>query len=542
LQNTNQSHSISDAEIDLNIYNLAIQYVNKNKINSLMILLSINERIFYDSSSVKTGYLHPIFYAIDHEKKEIIKSMITKDREILNKKNRQGLFPFFYAIWLDKKNVVKAMIEAIPEVLSQRNKFNYTSIFYAIDLGKKKAIKAMIEANPEVLKQQDKYGSSPFFYAIKFNKPEIEQEIVSSDCFSCFRMKEQPETTLNIIARAEIGRDLTDIEKENLKEFASNFSLLKNLYYKKAQDLKDRLDVKKILAPSIPEVTSGQSDLYRDFTEIYQEITTNNNPEITHIKDGKVNSMHVYDSRLTDHISYFIFHVNDENELTAISYCDGNRIDDVRKIEGSENHINGVTTYQLQTPQAFSKNFAEELAKNISKKSADDFDRKIANNTAFPEGLIDYSKTTFSIPTKKQLRGNCALKSPNILARFLLEQKSGEKIFDFDVDEKKTIGRGVEVYKEFKQKMAEKVIQKVIVAGEKIDKNIYDKLEVSGVFQDVVESISRKKEGGAGMPISETLLQKVKETFDLRQGQSVSTASADLVFVHGIGEIQRVSR
>jgi len=393
----------------------------------------------------------------------------------------------------------------------------------------------MIEANPEVLKQQDKHGSSPFFYAIKFNKPEIEQEIVSSDCFSCFRMNEQPQTTLNIIARAEIGRDLTDIEEENLKEFAINFSLLKNLYYKKAQDLKDRLDVKKILAPSIPDFTSGQSDLYRDFTEIYQEITTNNNPEITHIKDGKVNSMHVYDSRLTDHISYFIFHVNDENKLTAISYCDGNRIDDTRKIEGSENHINGVTTYQLKTPQAFSKNFAEELVKNISNKSADDFDKKIANNTAFPEGLIDYSKTTFSIPTKKQLRGNCTLKSPNILARFLLEQKSGEKIFDFDVDEKKTIGRGIEVYKEFKQKMAEKVTQKVIDAGEKIDKNIYDKLRVSSIFQDIVENIARKGEN-LGTQISDILLQKVKETFGLGRGQSVSTASADLVFV---GEVQQ---
>jgi len=506
LQNINQSHSISDAEIDLNIYNLAIQYVNKNDIDSLLILLSSNERIFYDSSSCETGYLHPIFYAIDNEKKEIIKSMITKDRGILDKENRQGLSPFFYAIRLDKKNVVKAMIEA----------------------------------NPEVLKQQDKHGSSPFFYAIKFNKSEIEQEIVSSGCFSCFRIGRQPDTTLNIIARAEIGRDLTDIEKENLKDFASNFSLLKNLYYKKAQDLKDRLDVKKILAPSIPDFTSGQSDLYRDFTEIYQEITKNNNPEITHIKDGKLNSMHVYDSRLTDHISYFIFHVNDENILTAISYCDGNRIDDTRKIEGSENHINGVTTYQLKIPQAFYKNFVEELVKNISNKSADDFDKKIANNTAFPEGLIDYSKTTFSIPTKKQLRGNCTLKSPNILARFLLEQKSGEKIFDFDVDvdEKKTIGRGIEVYKEFKQKMAEKVTQKVIDAGEKIDKNIYDKLRVSSIFQDIVENISRKREN-LGTQFSDILLQKVKETFGLGRWQSVSTASADLVFVHGSGEIQR---
>lgn len=533
MQNTDQP--LSSEAIDLNIYNLAIKYVKKNDINSLMPLLFANEGIFDVSPSNKAGYLHPIFYAIDIEKNEIIKAMIELDHEILTIKNQHGLVPFFYAIYSDKKNVVKAMIEAIPEVLSQQNKFNYTSIFYAIDLDKKKAIKAMIEANPEVLKQQDKHGSSPFFYAIKFNKPEIEQEIVSSDCFSCFRMNEQPQTTLNIIARAEIGRDLTDIEEENLKEFAINFSLLKNLYYKKAQDLKDRLDVKKILAPSIPDFTSGQSDLYRDFTEIYQEITTNNNPEITHIKDGKVNSMHVYDSRLTDHISYFIFHVNDENKLTAISYCDGNRIDDTRKIEGSENHINEVTTYQLKTPQAFSKNFAEELVKNISNKSADDFDKKIANNTAFPEGLIDYSKTTFSIPTKKQLRGNCTLKSPNILARFLLEQKSGEKIFDFDVDEKKTIGRGIEVYKEFKQKMAEKVTQKVIDAGEKIDKNIYDKLRVSSIFQDIVENISRKGEN-LGTQISDILLQKIKETFGLGRGQSVSTASADLVFV---GEVQQ---
>lgn len=542
MQNTNQSNSILDEEVDSNIYNLAIKYVNKNDIDSLMPLLYANGRIFYDSSSVKNGYLHPIFYAIDNEKIEIIKSMIRIDREILNKKNRDDLTPIFYAIKLDKKNVIKAMIEGNPEVLSQRDEFKNPPIFYAIKLNKKNAIKAMIEANPEVLEQQNKHGSSPFFSAIKFNKPKIEQEIASYGCFSCFRREgDRPNMALNIIARAEIGRDLTDIEKENLKEFAINFSLLKNFYYEKAQALKDRGDVKKILASSIPEVTSEQSELYQDFTEIYQEITTNNNPEITYIKDGKVNSMHVYDSHLTDHISYFIFHVNDENKLTAISYCDGNRIDDVRKIEGSENHINGITTYQLQTPRTFYKNFAGEFVKNISKKSADDFDKKILNNKAFPVGLIDYSKTTFSIPTKKQLRGNCTLKSPNILARSLLEQKSGEKIFDFDVDDKKTIGKGTEVYKEFKQKMAEKVTQKVIDAGKKIDKNIYDKLRVSSVFQDIFENISRKKES-AGTQISEALLQKVKETFGLGRGQSVSAASADLVFVHRSEEMQQDSR
>jgi ankyrin repeat protein len=495
-----------------------------------------NERIFGHPSSNDTRFLHPIFYAIDHEKIDIIKSMIAKDHEILTIKNQAGLVPFFYAIYSDKKNVVKAMIEAIPEVLNQQNNFNYTSIFYAIDLDKKNAIKAMIEANPEVLGQQDKHGSSPFFSAIKFNKPKIEQEIVSSDCFSCFRIGRQPDTALNMIARAEIGRDLTDIERENLKEFAINFSLLKNFYYEKAQALKDRGDVKKILASSIPEVTSEQTDLYQDFTKIYQEITTNNIPKITHIKDGKLNSMHVFTSLFNDHISYFVFHVDDENKLTAISYCDGNRIDDLRKIEGSENHINGITTYQLQTPQPFSAKFVKDLLRPTYQKSADDFDKKIANNKAFPEGLIDYSKTTFSIPTKKQLRGNCTLKSPNILARFLLEQKSGEKIFDFDVDEKKTIGRGVEVYKEFKQKMAEKVTQKVIDAGAKIDKNIYDKLRVSSIFRDIVESISKKEET-TGTQISEKLLQKIKETFGLGRGQSVSTASADLVFVHGSREI-----
>lgn len=496
-----------------------------------------NERIFGHLSPKDTRFLHPIFYAIDHEKIDIIKSMITKDRGILDKENRQGLSPFFYAIRLDKKNVVKAMIEAIPAVLSQQNKFNYTSIFYAIDLDKKKAIKAMIEANSEVLKQLDKYGSSPFFYAIKFNKSEIEQEIVSSGCFSCLRIGRQQDTTLNIIARAEIGRDLTDIEKENLKEFGANFSLLKNLYFKKAQGLKDLGNIKKILASSMPEVTSEQSELYQDFTEIYQEITTKNAPKITYTKDGKLNSMHVFNSGLDDHISYFIFHVDDENKLTAISYCDGNRIDDLRKIEGSENHINGVTTYQLQTPRPFSKE-VKNLFLSRDWNSTDDFDKKISNNEIFIEGLIDYSKTTFSIPTKKQLRSNCTLKSPNILARFLLEQKSGEKIFDFDVDEKKTIGRGVEVYKEFKQKMAEKVTQKVIDAGEKIDKNIYDKLGVSSIFHDIVGNISKKEET-AGTQISKTLLQKVKETFGLNRGQSVSTASADLVFVHGSGEIQR---
>jgi hypothetical protein len=83
--------------------------------------------------------------------------------------------------------------------------------------------------------------------------------------------------------------------------------------------------------------------------------------------------------------------------------------------------------------------------------------------------------------------------------------------------------------------MAEKVTQKVIDAGEKIDKNIYDKLRVSNIFHDIVGSISKKDET-TGTQISGTLLQKVKETFGLDHWQSVSTASADLVFV---GEVQQ---
>ena len=86
--------------------------------------------------------------------------------------------------------------------------------------------------------------------------------------------------------------------------------------------------------------------------------------------------------------------------------------------------------------------------------------------------------------------------------------------------------------------MAEKVTQKVIDAGEKIDKNIYDKLRVSSIFHDIVGSISKKEET-TGTQISKTLLQKVKETFGLGRGQSVSTASADLVFTE---EMQKGSR
>ena len=129
----------------------------------------------------------------------------------------------------------------------------------------------------------------------------------------------------------------------------------------------------------------------------------------------------------------FIFHVDNEDgsesegKLKSISYCDGNQTYNMEKdLRFNDKYIYGVTTYELTNPIDFSEKIAINLVDKNAKDKNSSPDQEISG--------IDYSKITYSIPIKEQERGNCALKSFNVLLRFILEQEKGERLFDFDTE------------------------------------------------------------------------------------------------------------
>ncbi len=91
---------------------------------------------------------------------------------------------------------------------------------------------------------------------------------------------------------------------------------------------------------------------------------------------------------------------------------------------------------------------------------------------------IKFSKITHSIPTKMQSRGNCSLKSSNILARFLLTHQEGEELFTFDTISRAQGGEGYRPYKNLRQKMVDKAIDNLSKITKKLPKEFTTKLKI----------------------------------------------------------------
>ena len=220
--------------------------------------------------------------------------------------------------------------------------------------------------------------------------------------------------------------------------------------------------------------------------------------------------MYIFQSNLDDHSSFFIFHVNKANELTSISYCDGNLFDKKQKIKDSATHINGVTTFKLTTPieysyEKFVKNFIE---KNTQNQKIEDFYKKYSEKTIAIEGAeIDYEKTTHSIPTRAQKRGNCAIKSTSLVARFILGAIDTTMKFGFDMASQKPTGAGYDKYNEFKDGLTKKTLESIIETKETISSKSdslsdYLREEIEDIMK-MVETQSTTKLSKDGQPRKE---------------------------------------
>jgi len=274
--------------------------------------------------------------------------------------------------------------------------------------------------------------------------------------------------------------------------------LLKKIY----QDLFKNVDKNQpISSKKNEEIKNEEMSIFPfNFQVNLQDLFKNvdKNQPVTSTKDEE---MYIFQSKLKGHSSFFIFHVNkSDGKLTSISYCDGNLFDKKQKIKDSTTHINGVTTFKLNTPIEYSyENFVKNfINKNTENKKIEDFYEKYSEKTIAIEGAeIDYEKTTHSIPTRAQKRGNCAIKSTSLVARFILGAIDTTMKFGFDMASQKPTGAGYDEYKEFKDGLTKNALGSIIEIKEDISSKSdplseYLKKEIEDAMKIAMEYNTKK--------------------------------------------------
>jgi hypothetical protein len=410
----------------------------------------------------------------------------------------------FFAIFSNNKELLKDLIKEDPEVLEQEDKNHLKPVFFAILNGNLEALKIIIEANPKVLEQEDEDKNFPIIKAIEY----------FDTCNS-----EENKNILKTIFKEQFGEDLTDIKIENLSKFVRALYFL-NLIYSESGQNTDDIHFKKIISSVLPKQEGEQSELDNNLIEIYKKISAEEIPVISFLdkkNTSKKINFYIYLSRIEDHSSYFIFHVDTEDEsasegkLTAISYCDGNQTFNMAKeLRFSNDYINGVTTYKLRNPMDFAEKIAINLVEKNAKNKDSSADQEISG--------IDYSTITYSIPIKEQERGNCALKSFNVLLRFILEQEKGERLFDFDTETLKPSGEGHYAYKKLKQKMIETATTQITENGRKIGKIFFDKINV---FKNLENSIEKSLQKKPNTQFPKSSIELMKNVFVSKTSKSI---------------------
>jgi hypothetical protein len=299
----------------------------------------IRKNIFSQEIEQKSSIeknLSPVFFFIKNNDLENLEKLITEYPEVLNQKYQKALTPVFFAIEHNKLEALQLLIKACPEILEQKIEDDLTPIFFAIEYNNLKALKIIIEKRPETLWQ--KYEEiTPLFFVINdeylqaiktmiFAYPQVvEQEDINKnvgiikiiELFGDYPSRFGRNLLENIFTQ-QFQKKLEDEDIENLVEFVKNLYLLKLVYEKSGQIIRETM-LKKILLSTLILDPDDEDDIFKQLILIYQKICHEKNSEITFFNQkGEQNSLHIYNSEISDHSSYFVFHVDEKNKLTAI--------------------------------------------------------------------------------------------------------------------------------------------------------------------------------------------------------------------------------
>jgi len=422
---------------------------------------------------------HPIFSAITLGNIGEVNEIIEKDSSVLNEIDKNGHTPFFIAILYENKEIVRMIIKKNHSVLIKKHSIlEFAPIFLAIKLGNLNIINEILRVDSSVLKQTDRNGYTPLSLATLIS------------CSSSWHEKTKKSEVLKTILKNQFQANITEDAQGDLEELFLQKLLLNGLY-SEGEAYSDLKKLKNTFDKIAPKNTFKET-----YKELFEKVDKNQQIDS---KNGE--KMFIFSSDLIQHKSYFIFHVDKNNKLTSISYCDGNPINEERKIKDSETHINGVTTFHLKAPieysyEKFVKNFIE---KNTQNQKIENFYKKYSEKTIAIEGAeIDYAKTTHSIPTRAQKRDNCAFKGPSVAVRFISQQQNPKTMdYGFDEKTKKPTGNGHHEYKKFKDGLTKNALDFIMKIKEKISSKSdplseYLKKEIADFIKIAMEYNTKK--------------------------------------------------
>lgn len=327
------------------------------------------------------------------------------------------------------------------------------------------------------------------------------------------------------ILRKILNKKFTKIPHDgdnDLIELFSNKVLLEQLYAEKNTDVD--FEIFKIAVLKTLVKSSSDNSFNKIYKQIFESINEVNEVKEDNqkkpIKDANNNSMFIYSSGLKNHQSYFIFHVDAQNKLTSISYCDGS------STEHSKTHIYGVKTFALEDPVEYSSAIARSFIKNnCQEKTIDEFHKKLKDKTIqTTEVKIDYAKTTYSIPTTAQKGENYTSKNTSILARFVAQKTNPQMTFELDSKTKKPKGDGHNEYKKFKENLIKEASKSTLKLQEKTSKKSdnfskYLKKEIEKTLDEAEKNNKRKLSSAQRLPnprkifhreLSEILSKKIQ--------------------------------
>ena len=424
MTNSRQNFEITDDQLALefieDIFLDSISYEDHQKILELINTQNVAElKIFLKKfdfnifdSIAKDNLINPIFYAIDNEKLQSIKALIEffgVDEFLKQKFGSKKLNPIFYTLNKNKSNVMAVLLPYID----QQTLLNMSDIS-----GKKLLYRAFAISRQHI------------FFEDQSNIKLILKKICGDDGMLDIKLS-QLALFYEVYSFLRLG-----YTKNSYPEFSS-------LFYQSKKNLEELL-------------TSKESKIFK---EVYQKVIDHLDttlPIKTYTQDQE--NLYIYSSELLYHESYFVFHVNQENnQIVAVSYIDGNTISPARIIQDLELCF-AITKFNL--PRAVNFESQDQL-NQITGNFLVNYTKKIlpkAFYKNFKTGNIEFCGQKFSdciqeqsLPIRPQKRGNCVLKSSKALQRFLVSKLDPQISFEFPIPQGKQDGR--KLFKAYKKEL-----------------------------------------------------------------------------------------
>ena len=432
------------------------------------IISSHNETL----KQTETSRRVPIFYAIDRGNIKALEKIIFLDHETLKQTDRNGKTPIFYAIDKEKTDALLKIISSNQDTLNHPNKEGKTAIFYAILNNKLKALDTIIDYDPNILNKRNNNGDSPIFFAIIEENLNALKLILDKYPLAINQITSSGKTPLE----KSLEKYFESINEKQPQEEIDKLRSIVNLIYKKLlgvendpteEELRLILDIKNKSKHLNLGYTNNNCGLIRGevaiiYREKLQNLQSSNSPnqfvelglefidsidKIDNPIKVENEKLYIFNAQLDGHCAYFFFHVNEENKLTDISYCDGNRISTENSLPQDPQYLKGgVRKFNIETPIDFNQEFVNEFLKeNSSNINIRVFYNKLrdqglklpsSSNSELPKFLTE---SVFLIPTKAQSRGNCSYKAFKISLRYIfqLQNPESELSRQFDMVERK---------------------------------------------------------------------------------------------------------